>query len=740
MGLFSSTYKTYVGTSVSRFTDAKEFISSKIKGLINAEVNNQDVTDNVLESLISSAGFNARKAFKYGGNGYVFGRPNDTVFARNSSNAVAGLAIENYLTSLGALNVYYTKFGVNNYFHKLYKLLHIEQNFNFVTGELPLLTAEKGFTVTLDSIALLVNPDNNLEDADSFASIDFYPTEVKNSTAVTRIGAEITYSWTEETTVLGLPVFIDYTETEIVDGAFQFTYTELTKTMFMAAYEDASNNLQFFDYELYAGNAALDNSFTTGYSAPGDYLPRLYFRWNNEASNINKESIEYKHGKKLAKKIGINYDDVIDAVHIIDGDRTQEDLDSVKSVFLQYAVPADATDQIELMYLYKHFEHWYGVIDGEITTESLEDFNANYTLADNNEHVLVIEDTRFKLTIGMLGIWKRTVTGSIGAVGTYGSDKGELLIETGTSWSGGSGAGGGEVTTYRQTTWHVYRCQTTETTYIEYQVVGLETKYFILDDHQSASGYTEDVEDPKDILYVPVNYTIVRDLPMFVQEELMYKSMQIIANSVQVVKVKWYQRSGWTTFFKIAAIVALVMGFQEGAKFFAELIALASVSAYYAWVYFYSAVLSLIEAYIVTQLFVEVLGEDVAMLAAIVMTIYGASKGLGFNMPYATDMLAYGSQLFTTINQNIVDQYNDLLAEYNTFVQESTKEIDEIKAALELYDNPKQKYGKILLGQTPTEFLNKVHEGNIGARVFDLIPNYVKLSLDLSLRPTYTEV
>ena len=173
MGIFSSKYKTYVGTSISRFADTDSFLSSKKKGLISGINRNEDVTDHTLDSLINSSGFRAKKVFRYGESSYTFGRPKDTLFAKNGSTATTGLAIENYLTSLGALNVFYTKYGVNNYFHKLYKLLHNSYNFNFNTGELPTLSVIKGSTVTLTNLFILNNPTNLLEDADSFSSIDF---------------------------------------------------------------------------------------------------------------------------------------------------------------------------------------------------------------------------------------------------------------------------------------------------------------------------------------------------------------------------------------------------------------------------------------------------------------------------------------------------------------------------------------------------------------------------------------
>ena len=723
MGIFSSKHKTYVGTSISRFADTDSFISSKKKGLISGINRNEDVTDHILDSLTNSSGFRAKKAFRYGESSYTFGRPKDTLFAKNGSTATTGIAIENYLTSLGALNVFYTKYGVNNYFHKLYKLLHNSYNFNFNTGELPTLSAIKGSTVTLNHLFILNNPTNLLEDADSFSSIDFYTTKVVDDVSVSRLGAKISYTWE----LLG----VTHTEELVISDSLFFSNEELKKTVFMAAYENSTGDLTFFDYKMNSGVSSLDNVFETSYDAPGDYLPRLYFRWNHISEGLDKNTVAYTNGKKLAKKIGIDYDDVIEAVHKIDANRTQADLNQIRSVFLTYALPADATDQVELKYLFKHFKDWYGVIDGTVTTESLEDFNTNYQPSDSNEHVLVIEDKRLKITIGMQGIWKRTVTGVFDSVGKYGTLKGKMLVDIYVE---------GGINTVSRFPWHVYRYQTSETMYEEYHVVGLETKYYVEGDHHSASGYTKDVEDAKDILYVPINYSLIDQFTLFEQEELMYKSMQIVANSLVVVKVKWYQRSGWGTLFKIAAIVAAFYGFTQGLALLSALATIATVSIAWALELVFAYLVDYLTSVIAIKLFVKAAGEEIAFLTAIVLAATGYIQGGGFKSPFATQMLQYSNSIFTEMNASFMREIGSLKDDYNSFITEAKTEFKEISDELKKFENPNKNLTTHLLNSTPTEFLNKTHIGNIGTKVLDVTRNYVDISLRLPYRPTYSEV
>lgn len=832
MGIFSSKYKTYVGTSISRFADTDSFISSKKKGLISGITRNEDVTDHTLDSLINSSGFRAKKAFRYGESSYTFGRPNDTLFAKADSVLLIKLNLKEYLETTYGATVDYTYFGVNNYYHKFYKEL-LALDYVFQSKEILSISSTKLFPVYLHTAELLVNPSianqvndsytvlvpnngniislvstteassitaqityrwdsvtevaeevstvqptvtNSVTTTEDSGTVDFV-TEISNTTTVTPSTVvtashipstpPTTYQDTKVvTTTVGVTssnvVVTEYytasaqslvtvTETNesfvgtkntvatkynqeslIISDSFAFTEEELSTTYLLASYHIGAGNSVFFEYEIGTDTIPeLEDAFETSYTTPGNYLPRLYFRWNHISEGLDKNTVAYTNGKKLAKKIGIDYDDVIEAVHKIDEDRTQADLDKIRSVFLTYALPADATDQIELKYLFKHFKDWHSVIGGYTTTESLGDFNTNYQLSDSNEHVLVIEDKRFKITIGMQSIWKRTVTGVFDSVGKYGALKGELTTTT---------VVGESITTVRTFPWHVYRHQTSETTYEEYHVVGLETKYYVEGNHTSASGYTKDVEDAKDILYVPINYSLIDQFTLFEQEELMYKSMQIVANSLVVVKVKWYQRGGWSTLFKIAAIVAAFYGFTQGLELLSALAAIASVSIAWALELVFAYLVDYLTSVIAIKLFVKAAGEEIALLTAIVLAATGYIQGGGFKSPFATQMLQYSNSIFAEMNASFMREIESLKGDYNSFITEAKTEFKEISDELKKFDNPNKNLTAYLLNSTPEEFLNKTHIGNIGTKVFDVTRNYVDISLRLPYRPTYLEV
>ena len=725
MGIFSSKLKTYVGTSVSRVSNASQFISSKKRGFITGFNRNQDTTEHALNYLTKSHGFNAKRAFDYANSSYIFGRPNDTIFSKSGSDAVVNVAIGNYLTGIGATTIYYSVYGLNNFYNKAYQFLVSNYLFNFDTNQLGSLSIEKGTPVYLSGIAILINeeipvPISNLN------PINLHTCTVETVSSITDIGLKIFYRYVQD--IAGVPTLIN--ESSTISTSFNFLGGTDSSNYFCAAYKNNMNSLVFFNYKENTGISYLDAIHSTSYVVAGDYYPRIYFRWNYESGSKNLSSTEYLHSKEIAKKIGLAYDQVVEAVHKIDADRTQADLDKIISSVFMYALPADATEQIEIMYLFKHFEKWYSVVGGTVSSKSLSNFNSTLTLSELNEHVVVIADARFKITIGMQGIWKRTVAGTIAAVGKYHTTKGMLTV---SEYS--------EEYDYLYSytyPWNVYRYQVEANQYIEYQIVGLECKYYIVDDYHSYSVYTEDVNNATDLMYVPLDYTIVSSLNVFTQEELMYKAMHVFNNSVEVIKVKWYQRNGWATAFKIGAIILALQGFTEALAFIDLLVAVASVSIAWAIEIISALVLDAVFLAVSVNVLVNTVGDDLAFLTAIFLMVNGAWQGnaFGFNLGSASELLSYSNSIFAEINKNISKEIKSIQEEYLSFADKSNKELTEISSLLDDPLNPNVQMGKLLLAETPDMFFTKTHQVNIGTKAYDLLHNFVDISLDLPRSPT----
>jgi hypothetical protein len=429
----------------------------------------------------------------------------------------------------------------------------------------------------------------------------------------------------------------------------------------------------------------------------------------------------------------MKYASIVERIHKVDTDpslpldeqRSQADLDQVISSFMYLAVTADGTEQVEKQYLFRYFAKHFISSGGTTTALSLNDFNASFSLGLLNDSAIVIRDARFKIVLSNRGIFKRTVTGAIGAINTFGSDKGHIVVS--------EDFGEGYIHQYTYA-YHVFRKQTTTTEYEEYQVIDLTAKYNVSEDYYATSGWTEDVTDPKDILLIPLDKELVDDLTAYDAEQLCYLSTQIVNNSLVRVKVKWYQKSWFSTLMKILAIIAILNGFYQGFQFFEALLAVASVSVAWAIELALTYLINLLYRYIAIKIFVKIIGEEATLILAAIAAIMGFTK-TGVETQYFTlspkELLTLSGVLIKQISAETAEKFQDLQAEMNAFSKEATEKFNEIDKILKELDKP-HTLGNILIGESAEDFYNRtIRLGNVGTRLYELQSNYVEAALQL---------
>lgn len=878
MGIFSSSYETYVGTYISSFSDTGKFVSSKQKGVISGISRNEDVGEHVLENLVSGPAFKAKKAHKFSGepfieNGveteYVFGRPNDTLFYKDGSIGAIRTLLSDYLTDTYGNDILigYTYYGELNYFHRFYECL-ADIGYNFNTKELTGISAIKNSKVTLVNGAIKVNTDGVTGQLlNSFDELIALNTPVSLETTLSStISGEIYYQWTVTTTTVAnvntddptdvytqtttedkgtvdfttvisdatttsqdtavrvtvvqrdpptsyplskttvtnnitittrtavkhiyvastkaftIEVTTDVTrtgtvttkverynhETVALPGFSEFTKTDLEKQYLLAfiykvpeTIEDEDALAATFSYRIGSRLIEeLEDVTKSVYKFPGTYMPRCYLRWEfingNDATLLN--TTKYTHSKKLAKKMGFKYDKIIEKAFAYDTPektvgRTADELALLRSSFITYLVRAKSEDPIDTKYLYHHFKKWHTNIGADTTNVEWEAFKTALVRDDFEENVLVIEDKRFKSTIGIQNIYKYEGTGTfpIDKAGVYDrpSKKGEYGCKHGTFSIVESRQGGSKGHTFTQVftyNYNLYRFQKADSTdvggakYDEYRVIGLETKYYVTGDHFAMSGFVDQSEETKDILYVPVDYDIVKNFSLFEEEEIMYKSLHFVANQSQTIKLEWYQSGFWEFVFTAAAFVAAAFGYVEGFEFVAAITAIAGASMVWAMEILLAALIDMLTAAIAAYVFVRVAGEDLAMLAAMVMIAYGMGNSLGLQLPYADELLSYSNSIFKAVNKEISGTINSLKGEYESLLKESSSVLEDLQKSIDEASPKVSELTKELIRETPEEFLNKSYIGNIGTKVFDIQRNYVDISLRLPYKPTYSEV
>ena len=75
MGLFSSKKKTYVGTSVTRVIENDDITDTRKTSVIQAILNDEDISMRVLENMQSTIGIRAERMYSWAKKNYIYGLP-----------------------------------------------------------------------------------------------------------------------------------------------------------------------------------------------------------------------------------------------------------------------------------------------------------------------------------------------------------------------------------------------------------------------------------------------------------------------------------------------------------------------------------------------------------------------------------------------------------------------------------------------------------------------------------------
>lgn len=184
--------------------------------------------------------------------------------------------------------------------------------------------------------------------------------------------------------------------------------------------------------------------------------------------------------------------------------------------------------------------------------------------------------------------------------------------------------------------------------------------------------------------------------------------------------------------FQAIAFVAMVFGFVAGAQFLYAIAAISTVSIVWAMELLYTYLIEMLIAAAVVTVFVNIAGEELAFLAALVAAAYGyGDKLLSLGMPYAQQMLAYSNSVFKEIASSFQEQLEDTMAAFADFQKEAKEQMDALNVIKDALVKPSA-LGKLYIGESSEDFYARtIHAGNVGTRVYDLQTNYVDLALAL---------
>lgn len=764
MGLFSSKYETKVATTINRVIEDHSLPNSikhgAIAGLFQDE--GEQFTENILESLVSSFGVKANLMYNYAKDHYTFGLPSSTNLVSTSGQADVQAKIAALVGQSVTMDYYH--FGAYNNLHIGWVKLIADHGYNAKTNVLGTLSTAKGKPVMLTNIAVCVT-DATLDEMSNGSLAIWGPSPnagghsttgdsvfldtLRKVNALTKPNPfeldptaandylRVEYTWEEEYTAVVEGVTVTRKRMATDSFSIQILGFDVEGEYHQAKYTRADDEIGYWIYKSGAGTyPEIDSLHDTKHLPAGSYFPWAYFRVDGQRGNANKKSDFYKQTKKMVKYLNIDYDQVTDAIH------GNPDINKVEQAMLMMGVPAVTSNQVEMRYLFDFFAQMLKENGGNPSaaapyipqgTGILSAMLLSILNPSMTEGATVIQDSKFKLSLGFRHINRAIVQGTIGTgkVGHYTSGwETEVITETGTTVPTNPGGPTTPVTKSVTVKTHWYRKQTTETQYEEIRVNDLKMKYWVYKQYAVTS------DENAGILLIPVDRSITSRYSIPVREELYARSLHYVFNSKVVTEIKWYQKGWFRSLTIIVAIVITVLSWGStwqtiGASLAAGTITIAGVA--------YMLVMKIIEQIVIAQiikLFVKAVGVKFAMVVAIIAALAGAYQAIEADSvagsPWGAELLQLSTGLTKGINMELQRDFNGLKKEaddFQLFVKEEQKKLDE---ANKLLENSNWMTPLVIFGEKPHDFYQRtVHSGNIGVLGLDAISEFVDVSLQL---------
>ncbi len=462
----------------------------------------------------------------------------------------------------------------------------------------------------------------------------------------------------------------------------------------------------------------------------------------------------YDTSRKLVKKLGLDYESIVEQLAAGTGDSIGSD----KGLYAYMYFGAEVTAGIHknptattaeklaltteaqptLNYLFEFFKMLdESIVDDRKILDEL--LNSKDWLAFGIKS-LSLTDTTFRAMYQYWHIDTTTHTGVIGDVGWCDSsfeahDRTFYLVES----DGIKSNIDGSILTYRR--------QETDTTYVKIEVYGLQQKFLLFENKDASTRVFDSFRGPGSVggedpffITIPLNRDIVKKLPQSMRNRLMHASLCFTFNAYQTLEIEWYQTGPWVLVFQII-LMYLSMPSGGATMSISNLFTLAGLKAA-AY-----ALLMAIVKYIVTSEIVKYVakqfGADVAYIIAVVMIIYGSvGKGQGGvkGAPFAEQLLSIGNTMWGTTNKLVQDTYKNIQEDYAKLKSETDRLNDELEVAKRLLDkgmdidpwlfvNP---LPDLMFSQNASQFID-TRKGNLNPGVLSLTAPSVYVELMLRL-------
>lgn len=697
MGWFSKK-KTYVGASTTRLIEQEPDVNRDT--VLLAVRNSENISEQILDAHVNSLGTKSKAFFRYAANKYTEGLPSGT-----TSNY--GSHIPNTTLVLKQL---------------LGEPIEVQSVvFDFPDPELlaeEYLQNQRGWDRDTEIIGVIPSEisavGNVLFDTASFVQ-DFTKIDITYKYTDSNTGTETTYI--EE---IDPPVTIKNTE-EMYRVTYQLKDTALQPTgeLLYWYYYPSSNT-----YPLLSE----DGTFTE----QSAYFPIIPLREDNVdlTTDSRKDTELFRTSKTLLNKLDTSYQEVGAAIH------QNPDIDDVDHAYIVMSVPINTDRPDSIKYMFAYFQHLQTT---SISTKQDYDYwEANHDNYAPPSNVVSIRDRRLRLDFMYRYIESSSVEGVLTSSGIplkIGEAEKEIIIRPKTS------AGGFRRIAFENSSL-ILRKQVTETHYEQLEIVGLHHINYVYGNYTVETTLEDTLGDDFNNFIIPVHFHVLQSMKLTERSSVIFDAYRLVFNSVQTVKLKWYQ----TGFFKaILIVIAVVVAIYTGYDLYTTVISAASVGAAITAVLVKIAINYAIG--VALSFVAEKIGGVAAILIILIAYAYnqrGSGEASVEGLPFAQDLVAAARLSFTTYSSVIDTKLKEVYAETQELVQRQAdllEDLEEKEKELAFgIENPMlmliQPIDTIAPEESPDQYYDRlIHAGNVGVLALDAIATYVDSKLALPKLP-----
>lgn len=743
MGLFSSKKKVTVDTTVSRMVSDNMLPYTGKTSVITACLEEGSISEALMSGLMDCPAVKADRMFSYARDHYTYGLPNHTFHMKTNGEDVVKQAIEMELDQ--NIEIDYYKYAPINSTHTAWKKLSDDYEYDYITNEIPVLSAKFGAKVYLNDI-VVIYARSTIEEAEQGA-FDVWGEPALARYANHREGQEVfnlrsyvkagNYYVDEDATVDSVEIHYTYKSPtgEQVFGSFPVSMVPYDQDLeyYQVQYRYLKNGRMRVGHWTYLDGSGLhsqvDAIHDTDYEKVGSYFPFAFFR--SQGRNMTGADFEYKEPyettKKMLSYIGVDYQQLADQIH------TNEGVDDIEQAIMMMAVPADGKSEVESRYLFDYFSTMF-YASPESETKLGPVISDNAGIVRREGMAISIADLDFKCTLRYSGIGRRRVAGKIGSVGFCRTTQGtSSTTQKYTNYKTGAKQYQTQASPY-----YSYQRQTTDTFYEEIRVYDLTMIYNVSGKYNTVAS-----AGSKNLL-IPLDRAVTNGMALTVKEELYLRSMHLVFNSMVVETTKWYQNS-W--FKWVLVVIAIVVTFfcPPAGGWIATISAMSAAAIAWAVLVFVVKALVLQVAF---KLFVKAVGPEAALFVALI----GAAVGVYGNFADATwaeSLMSLSTGLLDAASTGFqagIAAYSSQAAEFQLLATEAQTALEEAEKLLGMQNliDPYAFIGKepsFTPGETPADFFHRsIHAGNSGVLSFDAISSYAQISLTLpKLSDTFGE-